>query len=166
MLHIELNGTNAGAGSSGLVLDSSASTITGLIINRFGDSASSVNDAADGSTIAGQLDRPEQLRQRARPRACPRGVYVRANNANTVIGGAAAAARNVIAGIVGRRDQPRHDLTGSRSRTTTSARTAPASLVLGNGDDGIDINLATVNSLIVGNVISGQVGADSHGIRP
>ena len=163
VLQIELNGTNAGAGSSGLVLDSGASTITGLIINRFGDVGIRVNDAADGSTIAGNWIGLNSSGN-ALAGSMSQGIYVGANNANTVIGGAAAAARNVIAGSSD--DGINLDTTSGITIQNNYIGTDRTGLIgLGNGDDGIDINLATVNSLIVGNVISGQVGADSHGIR-
>ena len=94
---IELNGAGAGAATSGLILasGSSGSTIRGLVINRFSESAirilgSSNNTVAGnflGTNTAGTAALGNQV-----------GVYITLSSTNNTVGGTTAADRNIISG--------------------------------------------------------------------
>jgi VCBS repeat-containing protein len=97
-LLIELNGSGAGVGSNGLIVTAGSSTIRGLVINRFSNSGllllngggnhtegNFIGTSASGLTAAGNESN---------------GITLDAGSNNNTIGGAAAAARNVISGTL------------------------------------------------------------------
>jgi CSLREA domain-containing protein len=103
---IELNGTGAGAGASGLTLDtgSDSSTIRGLAINRFVASAISGGGhglavTSDANTISGNFigTNPAGTVDLGNQGS---GIFVWLSTGNT-IGGSTAAARNLISGNSG-----------------------------------------------------------------
>jgi len=158
-----IDGSNAGPIASGLqLLDHTGSSIQGLAIGNFG-AAAIVTDAAAVKTgtnsIVGNylgLGPDENVRSNTN------GIVVR--NGLTVIGGAAAADRNVISGNseAGVLVQAGANVTiqGNRVGTNAAGTVAKANLV------GIDIGSATVtiggSAAGQGNQVSGNVDA---GIR-
>ncbi len=97
-LAIELDGSGAGSGAAGLTLLGGDSVVRGLAVNRFDGPGIAIADGA-GNTVscsmigtdpAGSLDRGNG----------GAGIAI-TNSANNVIGGLAAADRNVISGNAG-----------------------------------------------------------------
>ncbi|NWF69391.1 MAG: tandem-95 repeat protein, partial [Chloroflexi bacterium] len=94
-LLIEINGANAGADVTGLVVSAGSSTIRGLVINRFTAYNVELNSSGGntlecnfiGTNAAGTLDLGSNLS----------GVWVN-NIANNTVGGSVVSARNLISG--------------------------------------------------------------------
>jgi VCBS repeat-containing protein len=94
---VELNGTSAGAGSSGLILDSgsSGSTIKGLAINRFSQYGILIQNSSNnvvqgnflGTNLAGNAAQGNLV-----------GLMIQGTSSGNTVGGTTAAARNVISG--------------------------------------------------------------------
>ena len=98
VLLIELDGSNAGAGSPGLVISAGNSTVRGLVINRFGgDGIYAFN--AGGNVIVGNFIGTDATGERAVLNSA-NGVLIDGSSNNT-IGGTAVGARNVISGNIG-----------------------------------------------------------------
>ena len=95
ILSVELNGSRAGSGQSGLTLasGSSGSTIRGLIINRFSNTG--IKIVSDNNIIAGNFIGTNAAGTAALGNAY--GIYILNGQYNT-IGGTATGARNVISG--------------------------------------------------------------------
>jgi uncharacterized repeat protein (TIGR01451 family) len=91
---VEISGISAGAGSSGLVIEAGASTITGLAINRF--SAHGIDiQTVGGNTIRGNVIGSDAGATTSLPNG---GDGVRILNAsNNIIGGVAPGQSNTIA---------------------------------------------------------------------
>ena len=94
---IELNGSGAGAGASGLVLaaGSSGSTVRGLVINSFSASAIRILSSSNniiagnflGTNAAGTATEGNQV-----------GVYITSSSTNNTVGGTSVSDRNIISG--------------------------------------------------------------------
>ncbi|GAA4443745.1 VCBS domain-containing protein [Novipirellula rosea] len=97
VLQIELDGTNTGAGASGLKLiaGSDGSTIRGLAINRFSGSGVEINNS-DNNTIVGNFLGTSVDGTSGQSNVY--GVNVTNGANNNTIGGSAAGDRNVISG--------------------------------------------------------------------
>jgi CSLREA domain-containing protein len=103
VITVELDGTNAGSTSSGLVITGGGSTVRGLSINRFGaGGATSVTAGgtgielnSDGNTVEGCFVGTDSAGTSPLPNIND-GVGVTGNN-NTV-GGSTPAARNILSG--------------------------------------------------------------------
>ncbi|WP_442510878.1 VCBS domain-containing protein [Novipirellula sp. SH528] len=97
VLQIELDGTNTGAGASGLklVAGSDGSTIRGLAINRFSGSGVEINNS-DNNTIVGNFLGTSVDGTSGQSNVY--GVNVTNGANNNTIGGSAAGDRNVISG--------------------------------------------------------------------
>ncbi|MDQ5836007.1 MAG: CSLREA domain-containing protein, partial [Acidobacteriota bacterium] len=103
VIEIELDGTNAGATASGLVITGGNTTVRGLAINRFGTGGTTsvtsggtgIELNSDGNTVAGCFIGTNAAGASALPNIND-GVGV-TGNGNTV-GGSTAAARNVLSG--------------------------------------------------------------------
>ncbi len=94
---IELDGTNAGAGTNGLsLMNHSGSIIRGLIINRFSNNGVSIAATGGGHTIAGNYVGTNAAGDADQGNGAY-GIAIDNSDSNT-IGGASAAARNVISG--------------------------------------------------------------------
>src|SRR5207247_1740556 len=90
---VELNGNNAGTGTSGLVLSAGGSAVRGFVINRFKLHGIAVSGGG-ASTIAG--NRIGLKANGASASANGRdGIYV-GSSADNVIGGTAPADRNIV----------------------------------------------------------------------
>src|SRR5215217_5946840 len=96
VLLIELNGAGAGASASGLVVTGGDSKITGLVINRFGTVGISLEMKGD-NVVAGNFIGTNASGDAAFPAPNNvRGIYL--DSSGNTIGGATAAARNIISG--------------------------------------------------------------------
>lgn len=101
VLLVELNGTNAGVGASGLDLaeGSGGSTIRGLVVNRFAGDGIVVE--SDGNTIAGNFIGTDPTGTTRMPNGTfpTSGDGIRVENAsNNTIGGDTPADRNIASG--------------------------------------------------------------------
>jgi len=101
VLLVELSGANAGAGASGLTVNASNVTISGLVINRFTQYGISLTGAAVGLTISGNFIGTNPSGTAAGP-GNAWGIVLNsgAGSVNT-IGGELPWQRNVISGNVG-----------------------------------------------------------------
>ena len=91
------DGTDAGAGVSGLVISAGGSTVRGLVVNRFGQ-AGIVLQTGDGNLVAGNYVGIDATGSLDRGNTAV-GIHVMSSG-NT-IGGATAGDRNVVAGTNG-----------------------------------------------------------------
>ncbi len=160
VLKIQLNGTNAGP-AHGLVIEAPESTIRGLVINRFvgngvfitgsGATGNKVLGNFIGTSAAGSVDLGNG----------GEGVEVFDASDNPV-GGARAAARNVISGNTDDGLEFQGDTLGNEVLGNFIGTRANGIAALGNGDDGVHIlgEGNTVGGTAAGthNVISGNGG--------
>ena len=184
---IEIDGTNAGSGVVGLTITGDASTIRGLVINRFGGGGILLN-GADGNTIAGCYIGTNSLGDADLGNS---GIGIRLlQSANNLVGGASAADRNIISGnafegvqligtlstgnsikgnfigtdITGSVDlgNTHHGLeitTGPSGNVVGGAAPGEGNLISANDDSGVAI-LAALNNTVIGNLI----GTDITGV--
>ena len=89
---IELDGSNAGIGATGLTVNANGSTIRGLAINRFSEYGIHVN--GEQSVIAGNFIGTNS----SGTAAMPNGTGVFLQGAHNTVGGASPADRNLISG--------------------------------------------------------------------
>ena len=156
---IELNGTSAGAGATGVRLDAGNSTVGGFIINRFTGNGI-YSSSAGGNTIAGNYIGTNSAGTAASPNGVY-GVYVANNSANT-IGGTSANDRNVISGntnygvYIWGSGTSNNSIKGNYIGTNATGTVAVANLngvVLGDGIDHTTVGGVTAAAR---NVISGN----------
>lgn len=169
VLKVQLNGTNAGAGTNGLVIQAADGTIKGLVINRFGGNgilisrtgatANKVQGNFVGTNATGTQDLGNSNN----------GVFISSASNNTV-GGTAAGAHNTIA----RNDQDGIEIFGESTGNKVEgnfianntgsgvfvfaaannfiggATSAHGNTIVNNGGDGILINgsEATENTVL------------------
>ena len=162
---LELNGTNAGPGTPGLLILASGSTIRGLAINRFTNSAIVIGGSASGITVAGNYLGTDVTGALNRGNAL-QGVNI-AGTDNRV-GGGNPADRNVISGNGAAGVQ----ITGAAATGNVVAGNfvgtkADGSSALPNAGGGIAIGISASNNTVGGattgerNVISGNT---SYGV--
>ncbi len=161
---IELNGTNAGAGSVGLQITSSNSAIRGFTINRFPGDGIQVS-GGDNNIIAGNHIGTNAPGTTASGNGA-KGVYLIGGANGCQIGGTSAVDRNVIAGNTYQGIY----IGGSSSLNVVQGNyigtNAAGDTVIANGTDGIVID-GSVNTTIggatagAGNLIG---GSGRHGI--
>jgi CSLREA domain-containing protein len=100
VIEIELDGTNAGASTSGLVISAGGSTVRGLAVNRFGAAGNTHGDAVEittnGNTVEGCFLGTNPSGTAAAANA-NHGLLI-SNASNNLVGGASPAARNLISG--------------------------------------------------------------------
>src|ERR1043166_4893087 len=100
VIQIELDGTNAGAASSGLVISAGGSTLRGLAVNRFGSAGNTHGDAVEittnGNTVEGCFLGTTPAGTAAAANA-NHGLLI-TNASNNLVGGSTPAARNLISG--------------------------------------------------------------------
>ena len=160
VLLIELNGTNAGAFSTGLITSSSLCTIRGLVINRFADDgirAAFILNTIEGNFIGTDPSGTVKLGNA--------GNGVTTFDSSNTIGGTAPAARNIISGN-GENGIESTAFSGGELIVGNYIGTDHTGTVaLGNTQDGISIAVAgnTVGGTEpgAGNLISGN---GRHGI--
>ena len=147
---VELNGAAAGS-SSGFWIAVGGCTVRGFVINRFDHSGilvRSANNVIQGNYIG--TDPTGTL-----PRSNSAGIVV-SNSSDNMIGGATAAARNVISGnssdgisVLGSGNQIKGNFIGTNATGTAA---------LGNGSDGIEIFNAgdtTSTANVIGGISTG-----------
>ncbi len=159
---IELNGVAGGASASGLTITAGASTVRGLVINRF--TGYGINLSTTGNnTIAGNYIGINAAGTAALANAV--GVQLTAGGNNNIIGGTTTAARNVISGNTG--DGIVIDgsaTTGNLVQGNYIGINAAGNGAISNGGNGVDIINSASNNTIggsgagAGNVISGNSG--------
>src|SRR5207302_1091750 len=102
-LKIELNGTNAGNTASGLVISGPASTVRGLVINRFGGYAIDV-EGSGGNMIAGDFigTDPSGMVAEGNCASAPSpyvfSAAIEIGSSNNLVGGLDPGSRNLISG--------------------------------------------------------------------
>jgi len=101
-LRIELSGTAVAGGGIGLAFDgpNGGSTVRGLVMNHWSSYSIRVGPVfeSDGNTIAGNFIGTDPTGMSSSDTSSQAQIYVTTSSKNTVIGGTAPAARNVIAG--------------------------------------------------------------------
>ncbi|MBA4372678.1 MAG: hypothetical protein C0402_07410 [Thermodesulfovibrio sp.] len=102
VLLIEISGANAGATATGLIVNASNVTISGLVINRFSQYGISITGAVEGMTISGNFIGTNPSGTAAGPGNAWTGIILN-SGAGIVhtIGGELPWQRNVISGNVG-----------------------------------------------------------------
>lgn len=191
VLLIELNGTNAGASATGLLISAGNSTIKGLIINRFGLFEIDLITNG-GNTIAGNYVGMNSSGTSGFP--SPGGVGILVQSPNNTIGGMTPADRNVTnhcegssIALFGNKANgnkvsgnylgtdasgmnslfPNRNKTGLRlsdCKSNIVGGTTPAerNVISGGGGYGIDIGGNANNNQVMGNFI----GTKADGISP
>jgi CSLREA domain-containing protein len=154
VLLIELNGASSG----GLFVNASGTTIRGLVINRGSDEVE-INPSRNNVTIAGNFIGTNPTGTAAQPNASG-GFAVRIDGGdNNVVGGPAAADRNLLSGDLqggvfvglGAND-------GTRIQGNFIGPDVTGTISLGNGITGAGVSVrgSSTNTAIVDNLISGN----------
>lgn len=160
---VELNGAGAGASANGLVLSGGSSVVRGLIVNGFSANGI-VLLGGSGNVVEGNYIGTNRAGTAAVPNAGD-GVLIR-GSATNIVGGAAAAARNVISGNGS--DGVQIDTAGATSNTILGnyiGTSANGAADVGNTGDGVLVSTAAASTTIGGtaagqlNVISGNGGS-------
>ncbi|MCB0992531.1 MAG: FG-GAP repeat protein, partial [Acidimicrobiales bacterium] len=155
---IEIDGSSAGTGADGIIVDADDVVVRGLVINGFGESGVVTTATADRVTIAGTYIGTSQAGVAAVPNGNS-GVELAGPGA--VVGGDAAADRNLIGG---------NTVAGVAVTSTAANATIEGNLigtdaggtpVIANGV-GVHVDGAP-NATIDSNVVAGNTGA---GIEP
>ena len=151
---VEISGANAPGGTSGLVVAASNSTLRGLVVNRY--PANGVTLSGTGNTLVGM-----RIGLAAgSASAAPNGVGIGITGSGSLIGGATAVDRNVIAGNNGA-----GITVGAGGNSTTLSGNligtdAAGSAGLGNGGSGVAVLAGSPTGVTVsGNVITNNGGA-------
>lgn len=165
VLLIELNGQNAGATSSGLIVSTNNCTISGLVINRFGHNGIYFSGGTGGHIITGNFIGTNPAGTAAGPGNGWAGIYSYDNSGSpaTTIGGTLPGDRNVISGngVMGGMivyTNAYHIIQGNYIGTNAAGTAA-----LGNGWAGIYVR-TNLGNIIGGtaqgarNIISGNSG--------
>ncbi|MCA9245539.1 MAG: right-handed parallel beta-helix repeat-containing protein, partial [Planctomycetales bacterium] len=191
---IELDGSLAGVGASadGLFITAGASTVRGLVINRFAGNGIHLSDNG-GNVIVGNFIGLDLTGTQARGNGAD-GVFV-ANSPDNRIGGTTAQERNVISGndspsgdgielngnlstgneILGNylgtdvtglvavpNDSNGIEIDGAITNLIGGEDPGAGNLISGNGSDGIELRAASMDITIQGNFI----GVDRTGAAP
>ncbi|MHC4511246.1 MAG: beta strand repeat-containing protein, partial [Planctomycetota bacterium] len=153
VLLIELDGSLAGAGVTGLDISAGSSTVRGLVINGFTDrgirlitnGGNTVEGNYVGTDVTGTVDLGNGTR----------GIFIN-NSAGNTIGGASPAARNVVSGngTYGVYLSPAGS-TGNFVQGNYIGINATDTAALGNGTDGVGISGGASGNTIGG---TGAVG--------
>ena len=187
---IQLDGTNAGLTTNGILITGSGSTIRGLAINRFGGSGIFIlGNTATGNSVLGNFIGTD-VNGTADLGNIGNGVVVDNNAAGNKIGGTAAGDRNIISGnnafgvlinaagptgntvlgnfigtnINGTAALPNGltgvQISGSSNNIVGGTTVADRNLISGNGSAGVFIDGATAT----GNTVLGNfIGTDING---
>jgi plastocyanin len=159
---IELDGASAGASAVGLSIQAGNTTVRGLVINRFAQGGIVLQ--SNGNTITGNFIGTNSAGNTSLANGGV-GILIPSGESNNTIGGATAAARNVISG---------NSLYGIQiAGLGTNGNTVEGNFIgadvsgvaaIANGADGVRIQSGAANNIIggistgAGNVISGNVG--------
>jgi hypothetical protein len=155
---IELDGTNAGVGISGLTITAGSSTVRGLVINRFGAEGIFLTTNG-GNLIVGNYVGTDATGTIARG-ILDDGIDILSSN--NIIGGTSAVDRNIISG---NNDDGVHvgvGATGNMVQGNYIGTDVTGSFAVRNIDDGVDLDSGAFNNTVggtalgAGNVISGN----------
>ncbi len=141
---IELDGTNAGDDTHGLVMDADGSAVQGLVINRFGRAGIVVlgdNCRVQGCYIGTDPSGTQALGNgfRSTDQFAYDGIWIN-DASNTLVGGISAASRNVLSGNAGAGVYINGPAgTMNRVRGNYIGTDATGSVALGNVSTGVDI---------------------------
>jgi uncharacterized protein DUF4347/cellulose/xylan binding protein with CBM9 domain/cadherin-like protein len=94
---IELDGTDAGVGASGITITSVGSTIRGLVINLFDDAGIEVNGGSGNTIVGNYVGTDVTGTTQAGNDVQDQGVYIFGSSGN-IVGGTSSLDRNVISG--------------------------------------------------------------------
>jgi hypothetical protein len=129
---VEIAGTSAGAGVSGITLNASNSTIRALIVTRFGGHG--IDVSGNNNALLGNYVGTDGTSALGNTQA---GIYLRTTSAGNRIGGTVATHANLIANNGG--DGIRADGTGTNNAFLGNA-------IRDNGEQGIDLGAAGVTA--------------------
>ena len=155
---IELDGTNAGDDTHGLVMDADGSAVQGLVINRFGRAGIVVlgdNCTVQGCYIGTDPSGTQALGNgfRSTDQFPYDGIWIN-DASNTLVGGTSAASRNVLSGNAGAGVYINGPAgTMNRVRGNYIGTDATGSAALGNQSTGVDIVDSRKN--LVGGAVPG-----------
>jgi len=137
VLLIEIDGSNTGSATKGIVLDGDNCTVRGLVVNRFGSTGIEIH--GNGNTVEGNFVGTNP----AGTAALPNGnggivVGVFGTHSNDTIGGTTPAARNLVSGNVG----PGIVIEGTGNVVAGNfiGTDATGTSALGNSDRGVFVN--------------------------
>jgi hypothetical protein len=159
-IRVQLDGTSAGAGVSGIDITAGNTTVRGLSIFSFGRFGVSIEGPAGANKIHGNYIGVDASGVTPRPNTWE-GVSI-FESKNNVIGSSENQNRNVISGNGLTRARDGVEITGSTSSANTVrgnyiGTDHTGTLPLPNVDDGITID-GGKNNQIIRNVISGNAG--------
>jgi Carbohydrate binding domain/SdrD B-like domain/Bacterial Ig domain len=143
---IELDGTNAGVGTTCFTISGGNTIIKGFVINRFTGNGISVTTNG-GNTIAGNYIGTNSAGT-ATLGAINESIQIR--SANNTVGGASTNDRNIIAGGTEGIRIYGATATGNTIVNNCIGTGVNGTEVLGNTDDGIDIGTSAANNTIGG----------------
>lgn len=153
LLLVELDGSNITAGASGVGLDLAAggSTVRGLVVNNFNLAGLRATGSAGGNAVEGNFVGTSPDGVEPAPNAA--GVLIE-NSPDNVVGGTAAAARNLISGNAAGGVVITGDSSGNKVRGNLIGTKANGTEALGNG---------RADSQVPAGGVLIQVGANTHG---
>ena len=157
ILKIEVDGSLAGGSVDGLVINTDNSTISGLIVNNFGDDGIFIPFGFSGNVISGNYSGVDASGTIALANGDD-GIDV--NGSSNTIGGTTVASRNLFSGNSGYGI----DVDGSSNLVQGNyiGTNAAGTAAVGNGSHGIGVEIGASNNQIGGttvaerNVISGN----------
>ncbi|MEE9597348.1 MAG: choice-of-anchor Q domain-containing protein, partial [Acidiferrobacterales bacterium] len=160
---VELDGSGAGAGASGFTIDAGSSIVRGFVINQF-NAHGILLQTAGNNAIEGNYIGTDVLGAAAAANGND-GVHLASGTNNNVIGGTGAGDGNVISGNTND-GILLTDAGTSNNRVESNfiGTNAAGTTALGNGDDGVSIQVDANNNTIGGtaptarNVISSNGG--------
>jgi hypothetical protein len=160
VLEIEINGSSAGAGTSGLVINAANTTIRGLVIGGF--SGDGIDVATSEVTIAGNFVGTDPTGTFAIANSRD-GVLIDGGATNNTIGGSTPGSRNIISGNSGNGIEIA-EMNGNNNLIAGNyvGTDYTGTVAIANGNDGILIRNGNSNNTIggtaagAGNVISGN----------
>lgn len=145
---ILIDGTLAGSGASGFVLNSANSVVKGLIINSFGGDGVLINGAgATNNNVQGCYIGTDRTGTAAQPNLS--GVVISGGAQGNLIGGTTLTQRNLISGNTNNGVAILNPNTNNnRVQLNLIGTRIDAANNLGNGDDGINISDSASNNFI------------------
>ena len=145
---VELNGTGAGAGTSGLRLDAAGTVLRGFVVNRFAAEGVTTTAGA-GLVIQGNYIGTNAAGTAASPNALS-GIWINQSAGGHQIGGTTAAQRNVVSGQTTFQGVAIAGGSGSVVQGNYIGSSADGTVALGNASDGIKLYGSVSNTTIGG----------------
>jgi hypothetical protein len=151
VLLIELDGANAGS-ANGLTITAGNSTVRGLVINRFQGDGININNGNGGNVIAGNFIGTDATGANPLGNSV-NGIVSTSGVGGNLIGGATAAARNLISDN-GNSGAQLQDNSGDMLQGNFIGTDVTGTKPLGNAVDGLNLRFGPGGNTILGNVIS------------